>query len=74
MLFVAKLTSEFTSLEKPVNDFDMAIVAVVLADGSNFIGSVRQIDPIELTQNFRLPIVRSTFCSNPAKIGARVGG
>jgi hypothetical protein len=38
---VAKLTSEFTSLEEPTNDSDIAIVAVLLADGSDFIESER---------------------------------
>jgi hypothetical protein len=42
---VAKLTGEFTSLEEPTNDSDIAIVAVLLADGSGFIESESQIEP-----------------------------
>jgi hypothetical protein len=34
-----KLTGEFTSLEEPADDSDFAVVAVFLADGSDFIGS-----------------------------------
>jgi hypothetical protein len=56
---VAKLTGEFTSLEEPTDDSDIAIVAVLHADGSNFIGSERRIDPKEPTRKLRLPIVRS---------------
>jgi hypothetical protein len=47
---VAKLNGEFTSLEKPTDDSDMAIVAVVPTDRSDFIGSERQIDPKEPTR------------------------
>jgi hypothetical protein len=36
---VAKLTSEFTSLDEPTDDSDIAIVAVLLADGSDFVES-----------------------------------
>jgi hypothetical protein len=54
-----KLTGDFTLLEKPTNDSDIAIVAIFSADGSDFIGSERQIEPKELTQKFKLPIVRS---------------
>jgi hypothetical protein len=49
MLVIAKLTGEFTSLERPNNYSDMAIVVVVPADRSNFIGSERRIDPKEPT-------------------------
>jgi hypothetical protein len=56
---VAKLTGEFTSLEEPTDDSDIAIVAVLLADGSDFVKSERQIEPKDLTRKFRLLIVRS---------------
>jgi hypothetical protein len=56
---IVKLTGEFTSLEEPTDDSDIAIVAVFAADGSDFVGSQRRIEPKELTQKFRLPIVRS---------------
>jgi hypothetical protein len=56
---VAKLTGEFTSLEDPTDDSDIAIVAIFLADGSDFVKSERRIEPKEPTQKFRLPIVRS---------------
>jgi hypothetical protein len=69
-----KLTDEFTSLEEPTNDSDIAIVAVFPADGSNFIGSQRRIEPKEPTRKFRLPIVRSISRSKLAKTGVRVGG
>jgi hypothetical protein len=42
---VAKLTGEFTSLEDPTDDSDIAIVAVLFADGSNFVESERRIEP-----------------------------
>jgi hypothetical protein len=44
---VVKLTGEFTSLEEPTDDSDMAIVVVFSADGSDFIGSERRIYPKE---------------------------
>jgi hypothetical protein len=56
---VAKLTGEFTSLEEPTDDSDIAIVVVLLADGSNFIKFERRIEPKDLTQKFMLLIVRS---------------
>jgi hypothetical protein len=56
---VAKLTGEFISLEEPTDDSDIAIVAVFSADGSDFVGSERRIDPKEPTLKLRLPIVRS---------------
>jgi hypothetical protein len=52
---VAKLIGEFTSLEEP----NIVIVAVLLADGSDFVESERQIEPKNPTRKFRLPIVRS---------------
>jgi hypothetical protein len=54
---VAKLTDEFTSLEEPTDDFDLATVLVSLADGSGFAGSERQIEPKDPTRKFRLPLV-----------------
>jgi hypothetical protein len=56
---VAKLNGEFTSLEEPSDDFDIAIVMVLLADGSDFVESERRIEPNDLTRKFRLPIVKS---------------
>jgi hypothetical protein len=56
---VAKLTGEFTSLEEPTDDFDITIVVVFLANGSDFVESERRIEPKDLTRKFRLPIVRS---------------
>jgi hypothetical protein len=56
---VAKLTGEFTLLEEPTDDYDIAIVMLFLADGSDFVESKRRIEPREPTQKFRLPIVRS---------------
>jgi hypothetical protein len=58
-LVVAKLTDEFTAPEEPTNDSDIAIVAVLLTDGSDFVESKRRIEPKDPTQNFRLPIIRS---------------
>jgi hypothetical protein len=46
---VAKLTGEFSSLEEPSDDSNIAIVTVLLADGSNFIESERQIEPKDPT-------------------------
>jgi hypothetical protein len=46
---VAKLTGEFTSLEEPTDDSDIAIVAVLLADGSDFVESERRIEPKDPT-------------------------
>jgi hypothetical protein len=74
MLVVVKLTDEFTSLEEPTDDSDMAIVAVAPADGSDFVGSERRIYPEEPMRKFRLPIAKSISCSNPVKIEVRVGG
>jgi hypothetical protein len=54
---VAKLTGEFTSLEEPTDDSDIAIVVVLSADGSDFVRSERRIDPKEPTRKLRLPII-----------------
>jgi hypothetical protein len=55
----AKLTGEFTSLEEPSDDSDIATVSGSLADGPDFVGSERRIEPSDLTRKFRLPIVKS---------------
>jgi hypothetical protein len=44
-----KLTGEFTSLEEPTDDSDIAIVMVFPTDGSDFVGFERQIEPKEPT-------------------------
>jgi hypothetical protein len=46
---VAKLTGEFTSLEEPTDDSDIAIAAVFLVDGSDFVESERRIKPKDPT-------------------------
>jgi hypothetical protein len=56
---VVKLTGEFTLLEEPIDDSDIAIVMVFPTDGSDFIGSERRIEPKEPTRKFGLPIIRS---------------
>jgi hypothetical protein len=56
---VAKLIGEFISLEEPSDDFDIAIVMVLLANGSDFVESDRRIEPKDPTRKFRLPIVKS---------------
>jgi hypothetical protein len=38
---VAKLTGEFISLGEPTDDSDIAVVVVLLADGSDFVKSER---------------------------------
>jgi hypothetical protein len=44
--FVAtKLTGEFASLEEPTDDPDAVILSVLLADGTNFAGSERRVEP-----------------------------
>jgi hypothetical protein len=54
-----KLTDEFTSLEEPTDDFDIAIVIVLLANGPDFVESERRIDPKDPTRKFKLLIVKS---------------
>jgi hypothetical protein len=56
---VAKLTGEFTSLEEPTNHSYIAIVAVFLANGFDFVESERRVEPKEPMRKFRLPIIRS---------------
>jgi hypothetical protein len=41
----AGLTGEFTSLEEPTDDPDLVIVLVLLADGPDFAGSERRVEP-----------------------------
>jgi hypothetical protein len=40
-----RLTDEFTSLEKPTDDPDIVILSALLADGPDFAGSERQVEP-----------------------------
>jgi hypothetical protein len=56
---IVKLTGEFTSLEEPTDDFDIAAVAVFPADRPGFAGSQRRIEPKEPTRKFKLPNARS---------------
>jgi hypothetical protein len=69
-----KLAGEFTTLEEPTDDSDIAIVVVFPTDGSDFVGSERRIKPKESTRKFRLPIFKSISRSRLAKTGVRVGG
>jgi hypothetical protein len=46
---VSKLTDELTSLEEPTEDSDIVIVAVLLADGFDFVESERRIKPKDPT-------------------------
>jgi hypothetical protein len=41
----AGLTSEFASLEEPIDDPDLAIILVLLVDGLDFAKSERQVEP-----------------------------
>jgi hypothetical protein len=54
-----KLTGEFTLLEEPTDDSDIAIDVVFSADGTDFVGSDKRIEPREPMQKFRLSNVRS---------------
>jgi hypothetical protein len=40
-----RLTGEFTSLEEPTDDPDIMILSVLLADGPDFAGSKRRVEP-----------------------------
>jgi hypothetical protein len=42
---VAKLTGEFASLEEPTDDLDAVILSVLLANGTDFVGSERRVEP-----------------------------
>jgi hypothetical protein len=46
---IAKLTGELTSQEEPTDDSDIAIFAVLLADGSDFVEFERRIKPKDPT-------------------------
>jgi hypothetical protein len=50
-----KLTGEFTSLEEPSNDYAVVSVLDLLANGPDFIGSEKRIEPNYLMRKFRLP-------------------
>jgi hypothetical protein len=54
-----KLTGEFTSLEDPTDEFDIAADAVSYVDGPDFVGSKRRIVPKDPTQKLKLSIVKS---------------
>jgi hypothetical protein len=41
----ARLTGEFTSLEEPTDDPDIVILSALLADGPDFVGSERRVEP-----------------------------
>jgi hypothetical protein len=41
----AKLTGEFALLEEPIDDPDAIILSVLPADGTDFVGSERQVEP-----------------------------
>jgi hypothetical protein len=54
-----RLTGEFTSLEEPTDDLDAMILSVSLADGPDFIGSKRRVEPKGPMQKLKLPNVNS---------------
>jgi hypothetical protein len=54
-----KLTGEFTLLEEPSDDSDIATVLGSLADGLGFTESERRIEPSDPTRKFRLLIIKS---------------
>jgi hypothetical protein len=56
-----KLTVEFTSLEEPTDDPDIVIAFILLADGPDFAGSERRVEPKGPTLKLRLPIINSIF-------------
>jgi hypothetical protein len=56
---VVKLTGEFTLLEEPTDDSDIAAVTVFPTDGPDSVRSERRIEPKDPTQKFKLPNVRS---------------
>jgi hypothetical protein len=41
----AKLTGEFASLEEPTDDPDAVILSVLPANGTDFVGSERRVEP-----------------------------
>jgi hypothetical protein len=54
-----KLTGKLTSLEEPTDDSELTVDVVFPANGPEFIGSERGIEPREPTRKLRLPVVRS---------------
>jgi hypothetical protein len=54
-----KLTGEFTSLEEPSDDSNIASISGLLADGSGFVESERRDEPDGLMKMLKLPIVNS---------------
>jgi hypothetical protein len=68
------LTGEFALLDEPTDASEVVILVVSLADGPDFIGSERRVEPRGPTQKLRLPIVRFVSCPKLAKTGARIGG
>jgi hypothetical protein len=56
---VVKLTGEFTSLEEPTDDSNIANVVVFPADGPDSVGSEGRIEPKEPTRKFKLPNIKS---------------
>jgi hypothetical protein len=57
--FYPELTGEFTLLEEPSDDSNIASVLGLLADGSSFIESERRDEPDGPTKMLKLPIVNS---------------
>jgi hypothetical protein len=55
----AKLTGEFASLEEPTDDPDAMILSVLLADGTDFVGSERRVEPEGPMQKLKLLNVSS---------------
>jgi hypothetical protein len=53
------LTDEFTSLEEPTDDPDAVILSVLLADGTDFVGSKKRVEPKGPMWKLRLPNVSS---------------
>jgi hypothetical protein len=54
-----RLTDEFTSLEEPTDDLDTVILSVLLADGPDFVGSERRVEPEGPMWKLKLPNVSS---------------
>jgi hypothetical protein len=54
-----KLTGEFASLEEPTDDPDAIIFSALPADGTDFVGSERRVEPEGPMWKLRLPNVSS---------------
>jgi hypothetical protein len=54
-----ELTGDITLLEEPSDDSNIVSVLALVADGPDFAGSERRIEPSHPTRKFRLPIVKS---------------